>query len=303
MKTVIFFLFIALWGGTRVCAQQHAMELHLQTVLAQNELAKRKQNRVKSVEEITRVSRTHREFDRNGKPLHAVVYFKDQPLITTGYTYDNKGNAIEKRMENASGIPTMVVTCTYDEHENTVSEITSPANEPEQKVQWFYNEKRKPVKEIRDVYLFAQTFTYEYDAEGKRIKTTETNSEFEGAEWISVFDYNTASQMTGQKWFRIGQPDTSYCFAKYDTQGNLSEITTADAITESRQVFTWSAKGELLKKQEWFKFPGQFYKTEADYMEEYEYDENGNVVKTITTETADKRVTVVEFVYGFYEGN
>jgi len=301
-------------GATFVCAQQYAMERQLGSVHNNLEAFKRKENNVRSVEEITRIgsidrdsatykkyNRTVREFDSTGNMVRSVVYFKDQRLLATAYAYNGNNQPIEKTMENAAGTAIIKIEYSYDRFGRKTNESTYPANnEPVQTTQWFYDDKGMPVKEIQDVYLFAKTYRYEYNAYGKRIKTVETNSEYEGIEWISLFEYTTSGQLVKQKWFRTDQPDTSYCYASYDANGNVTEIRSVELLMESKQVYTWSANGLLLKKAEWFTFPGKLFNSLPDYCEEREYDGKGNLVKTVSTERADKRVTVTEFRYRFY---
>jgi hypothetical protein len=309
----LFFGWFLCAGVYSVNAQYHAMELQLESALRNDELANRKQNQVKSVQELSCIrcnndsscntfEKTLREFDHAGNSIRSVSDFKNKLPLTCTFTYNNNEKPLENKMENFSDNGAIVVTFAYDNEGRLSKETTrQPDNPLPYTINYFYNEQGFLAKEIRDEFQYTAIYIYEYNSQGKCIKTTETNSEFEGAEWISLFEYNSTGRMISQKRWETGNDDTSFCYASYDVAGHVTEIKSTERLVQTNQLFKWSGNGNLQKKQEWFAFPGKPFDLVPDYTEERQFDVNGNLVKTTATEIRHNRITIVDFVYSFYQ--
>ena len=209
-----------------------------------------------------RVNRYQYSYEEQGNLIEKIDYYGDGSVRVREYQYDSYGKITEESEKYTSDdfIYETKYTRTYDPLGNLTKEIQTHSDGKTSGFDFIYDNHGNLLKRIHTTYSGAQ-YTYEcaYDVNGNL--TQEIYIDSDGNKEI----YDMA----------------------YDAEGNLVEGGYTEQGTD-REVYrrAYYDEGKLIKD------------VYADYVHEYTYDENGNLIKE-NISRAQQTDIVVEYEYKF----
>ena len=267
-------------------------------------------------------------FDENGRPVSIVNYYLGRFYEKIVITYDEKGYTSKLESKDADGNAQYSIERKYDangnltdyilefpngstdrmtyeyDSENRITKMLEIDNESYDNAiltEWVYDANGNLVKEIFGSYNGPRNYCeYEYDNEGKLIGKTNFNG---------MFSYETYYyDENGNLARRVEEPEEGYEGVYvietyfYDGNGNLIKKINDRKSSDGSPVlytvyeYTYNADGLVIREHYTYSnylTPDRSYES----VNEYAYDEYGNVIRELSNYDGD--VYVEEFVFGF----
>lgn len=165
------------------------------------------------------------------------------------FTYDDKGNLIEKKMLDAGG---QLISCVktnyedslatekmrYNSRDELISRRLSHSNEKG----WLYQEDVYNDEELMSTYYFS------YDSSGNKVeeKLMRANSKMD---YKHVFEYDEENRIVKELYYTADNSLSGYLIYTYDEGGRLVEksMLNSDKQVTQRSVFAYNAEGQLIE--------------------------------------------------------
>lgn len=172
-----------------------------------------------------------------------------EPHQITSYSYDNRGNLLERRIESADGLAAKVWSYTYNADGYLVSE--SGPSSIDDNFTYAYNDKRQLISKTNALGLVTQYF---YDSSGRKYKEingtgVETEKTFDslgriatvksGAS-LATYQYDAVGNIT-----KVSYSDGTFEAFSFDSENRLASYTGVDGVKKS---YTFDSLGRMARK-------------------------------------------------------
>ena len=197
---------------------------------------------------------------------------------TCALTYNEFGYVTRRECTDTEG-ETTLYEATYDAKGNRLSETYTDSEGNVTRNDYTYNEKDQLIKDVStdasaSDYYSTYTATFEYDAEGREIKSI---AKYENETIIQEFTYDAEGKILKQTWAEDGVGVYSIYDYYYDEKGRPVEILfTEEGEDGGFRRVTFNDKDQMLTEHVYYAFG-------FEYTYNYEYDEHGNVIKATYT--------------------
>ena len=203
-------------------------------------------------------------YDKKGNLTKEIYYFDDN-VSTTIYTYNQAGNPIKE-------------VCTISYEDNT-STTTSKV--------YTYDKNGNKIKEVSYGYDCVATTTYTYDGKGQLTKESEISVYEDNSKYTNVttyaYDKNGNEIKRAQKTTSPGDGSSSHTVTSvYNDKGQLVKCTDVSTYGSSTTreviVYTYDKNGNKIKEVDKQSFPDN---TKATMTTTSTYDADGHVIKEV----------------------
>lgn len=238
--------------------------------------------------------------------LKREVYYNPNGLnfSTIIYEYDGAGRVAKELSFGINKAPESYRSFEYDADGRCVEEVNYLAKNADEytedfRIAFSYDEAGQLVKEVRSIgSAIAAVTTYEY-AEDKLV----TEKHFEGeseliAEYTYEYDDNGKRSVCKRNDCMEGiKTENRYT---YDADGRLIADLLCDEAGEvvNRTEYTYDANGNEIKCSV-FTVGGELISSTKN---EYMYDDPGNIIKVVRTQTDGAQGTTIEYVWEYSKG-
>ena len=202
-------------------------------------------------------------------------------------SYDDRGNLIQKIVEDVSEDASYTSTFTYDENNHLLISDINDNYENQHRV-FTYDEKgRKETMTHNSADGSYKTY-FTYDDRGNLIKEDETgNYDGEDEHRVRTYVYNANNQLI-QKKFEIGIGYTTIDLYEYDGDNLIEENHSYNGEHKSRKKYVYNQNSQLVKKVHTTHYNQNLY--------EYSYNENGKITEEKYTNPHDQ-VYITKYSY------
>ena len=230
-----------------------------------------------------------KEFDANGN-----MTYSKQHSAEYEYVYDDEGNIIKSNTYDILNDWEFIGAYEYDDFGNVISytvDSTDGENWLKGTIKYEYDNNNRIIKK--------NGFDYTYDDNGNVIVYGHIDEIYYepmqttynvGTEY--TYEYDDNGNIIGEKYYYSDTlfPSTSSCYTyQYDNEGRLTQRS-----SDYGAIFTYAydERGNLSKYEE--KYPNG---TVSSYSYENEYDEDGDIIKSIKSQGTN----VYDITYEYYE--
>lgn len=224
-------------------------------------------------------------YNEENRLIQEICTFSDGRVNQSHYSYDGQGNLI-KKMDSYSDGSVRIREYQYDSYGKITEEsekYTSNDFIYETKYTRIYDTVGNLIKETQ-THSDGKTsgFDFVYDSNGHLLKRIHTT--YSGAQYTYECVYDVNGNLTKEIYIDSDGKKEFYDMA-YDAEGNLVEGGYTEQGTD-REVYrrAYYDEGKLIKD------------VYADYVHEYTYDENGNLIKE-NISRAQQTDILVEYEY------
>lgn len=245
-------------------------------------------------------------YTKDDGTLKREVYYNPDGLnfSTVIYEYDGSGRVVKELTFGINKAPESSRSFEYDANGNCIEEIDYLAKNADEYTESFriaftYNEAGLLVKEVRTVgSAIAAVTTYDY-TDG--LLTAEKHYEGESeliAEYSYQYDENGNKSVCIRNDYMEGiKTENRYT---YDANGQLIADLLCDEAGEvvNRTEYTYDANGNEIKCSV-FTVGGELISSTKN---EYSYDDPGNIIKVVRTQTDGAQGTTIEYVWEYSKG-
>ncbi len=208
------------------------------------------------------VSSGNQEQLKHFKAVYTISSYSDKYYDSNSvYTYDEHGNLLKDVQTYEDG-DKKIKEYTYDSHNRLITERITESDSPSD---------------------YFET-TYEYDAQGKKIKEVTTYDYGNGnaGSYTYEYEYDPNGNMVKRIYTKVGESGKKITKYEYNSKGQITKELYHDGTYD---YYEYSSNNELLKKVYVWSDGHESYDT-------YQYDNNGVLVKEM-----DSYGNSVEYVY------